>query len=287
MNNDNKKILKSMVVLWIIIILYILAYFYIPAVQNFIEGIKNFTTQWAKEETSIYWLLFLSFFMSFLGSASVGIPIPFPLVLMGFGELIFNARLEAVGSFDAVMIDGIFWGQMLGCVFLGGLGCAFGESTSWLIGRGMKGVGDRKEKKDTGVMHNMDGLSKIISKNPRMIPLIIFLFALTPLPDDVLFVPLGLINYNFFLSVVFGWLGKSFTTFFYIFYPVLINLGVLASGGNITDSNILVETLILGISVSLIIGLMMYDWNKLLPKIEEFEKKRLLKKELKMKQKVK
>jgi uncharacterized membrane protein YdjX (TVP38/TMEM64 family) len=42
----------------------------------------------------------------------------------------------------------------------------------------------------------------------EMAPFLIFLFGLTPLSDDVLMVPLGLIRYSAKKTILFCWLGK-------------------------------------------------------------------------------
>ncbi|MHA1729082.1 MAG: hypothetical protein ACTSWY_10160 [Promethearchaeota archaeon] len=285
MEKQVKKIIISLIAIWIGIFTYLILYYNIEEVKNSVDGVKFFMANWASASENIGWMFFMSFFVCFLGSASIGIPIPFVLVLFGFGDSVYNGYLMELGSMELVFQNPEFWFVMMGCVIFGGFGCALGESTSWFVGRGVKGVADKLEerkeernkttekKEKTGVLKNMDGLGKILNKNPKSIPLIIFLFALTPLPDDILFVPLGIMKHPLWRCVLPGWLGKNFTTFLYMFYPVFLGAAAESLGGDV-----LVESIILGISVTIILGLMMYDWNKLLVKIEAGEQKKLLKK---------
>ncbi|MCP4761373.1 MAG: hypothetical protein GY870_06300 [archaeon] len=111
---------------------------------------------------------------------------------------------------------------------------------------------------------------------------------MTPLPDDVLFVPLGLMKYPFWKCIIPGWLGKNFTTLLYMFYPVLIailtNLTDPSENGSMAG-NVVSETIIFAISITVILFLMMYDWNKMVPKMEEKQQKKLHKKEQKKRKK--
>jgi len=265
-------------------------YYTVPAVSDFIDSGRNALAIWAASSENIGWMLSISFLISFLGSASIGIPIPFALVLFGFGKSIYDGFFLDLESMNLVFQNAEFWGLMIGCILLGGLGAAMGESSTWFVGRGIKGVADRrklkKEKLDTseegteksGVMHNMDGFGKLLSRNPKWVPLIVFLFALTPLPDDVLFLPLGMIGFSFWKVILPGAAGKAFTITVYMFYPIFIGAAAESMGGDV-----ILEGIILGITVTIIFSLMMYDWNKLMPKIEAYEQRKLQKKMQKLK----
>ena len=279
MEQQIKKTLMTLIVVWIALVIYIVLYYLIPAFQTFIENGRNGLADWATSQSNVAWMLLMSLFICFIGSASIGIPIPFPLVLFVFGDSIYNGFLDDLGTQQLVFQSGEFWGLMIGCILLGGFGSALGEATSWLVGRGIKGISNKKKKveaeeqENKGVMNNLDGLGKILKRNPKAIPLIIFLFALTPLPDDILFVPLGLMQVSFLTCIIPGWLGKNFNCLLYMFYPIFIGTAAEAMGGDV-----LMETIILGASITIILLLMNFDWNQLLPKIEEFEEKRKLKK---------
>jgi membrane protein YqaA with SNARE-associated domain len=304
---QSRKLVKVLGIIWIGVIVYIILYYNVPAISSMVDGVKGAMESWAMAYSNL--MVLISLLISFLGSASIGIPIPFVLVLFSFGQSIFNGYLGDLGSIDAVFANAGFWGQMMSNVIAAGLGCALGESTSYLVGRGIKTAFEKKKlKKENedarskqdgnfkqdlepepeekkGLLNNMDGFGKLLNKNPRAIPFFVFVFALTPAPDDALYVPLGLIKYPFWKCLIPGWLGKIFTTFFYMFYPVLISMGVLAAGGG-TESmggNVFGETFMFGISITIILSLMLFDWNKLVAKLEEVERLKLLKKEEKAK----
>ena len=44
-------------------------------------------------------------------------------------------------------------------------------------------------------------------------PVAIFIFALTPLPDDLLFIPLGIMRYSFVKAFIPAIIGKTLMTF--------------------------------------------------------------------------
>jgi hypothetical protein len=90
----------------------------------------------------------------------------------------------------------------------------------------------------------------------------VFLFALTPLPDDILFLPLGMMKYSFWKCIIPGWLGKNFTTLFYCMWPILIALGFTASGINSDAfSSIITEAIMLLVTITVMFFIMGYDWN--------------------------
>ncbi|MEJ2251642.1 MAG: hypothetical protein P8Y97_18545, partial [Candidatus Lokiarchaeota archaeon] len=119
--------------------------------------------------------------------------------------------------------------------------------------------------------------------NPKRVPLYVFIFALTPLPDDILFLPLGMIRYPPWKAIIPGWLGKNFTTFFYSIWPVLVQFGFSAAGIQ-TDavSDIVTESILLLITITVMLFIFSFNWNKL---IEEREKnaKQKIKNEIEMK----
>lgn len=285
LKEETKKLSLTLSIIWIAIIIYLVLYYNVTEVRNAIEAVKNDLAIWASSSENVVWMFTISFFISFLGSASIGIPIPFALVLFGFGKSIYDGFFLELQSMNLVFQNAEFWGLMIGCIVLGGIGAASGESSTWFVGRGIKAVTDRrklkKEKIDGleeeaekgGIMHNMDGFGKLLSRNPNWVPMIVFLFALTPLPDDILFLPLGMIGFSFWKVIIPGAFGKAFTIALYMFYPILIGSAAESLGGDV-----ILESVILGLTATIILGLMMYDWNLLLPKIEAYEQRKLQKK---------
>jgi membrane protein YqaA with SNARE-associated domain len=119
------------------------------------------------------------FLISFLGATSVFIPIPYTVVIFTLG---------ALQTFDPLWI-----------AVAAGTGAAIGEFSGYLIGfGGRKVIGEKYKKK-------MDFLTKLFKKFG---PIVIFVFALTPLPDDLLFIPLGIMRYSLLQAFIPALLGK-------------------------------------------------------------------------------
>lgn len=119
------------------------------------------------------------FLISLLGATSVFIPIPSSVVIFIVGSS---------STFEPLWI-----------AVAAGLGAVIGEFSGYLIGLGgRKVISDRYKRK-------MDILMRLFK---RFGPAVIFVFALTPLPDDLLFIPLGVMRYGFVQAFVPALLGK-------------------------------------------------------------------------------
>ncbi|MEN2975398.1 MAG: VTT domain-containing protein [Candidatus Caldarchaeales archaeon] len=95
---------------------------------------------------------------------------------------------------------------------LAGLGGALGKITSYLLGRFGRRIFNTKDRK-------VSFMARMIGKYGA---LAVFLFALTPLPDDIIYIPVGFARLNFlkfmiantlgkiFLSIIVAYLGKTY-----------------------------------------------------------------------------
>ncbi len=133
----------------------------------------------------VYWLQSLSsqygyfgiFLMSLIGALSIFFPIPYTVVIFTLGR-----------SFEPILI-----------AVSAGIGSAIGEFSGYLLGfGGRKAINERYKKK-------MNFLMRVFN---RFGPFAIFLFALTPLPDDLLFIPLGVMRYNIVKAFIPALIGK-------------------------------------------------------------------------------
>lgn len=127
------------------------------------------------------------FLINLIGALSIFFPIPYTVVTFTLGGLKNN---EGAWVFEPVWI-----------AVAAGIGSAVGEFSGYLLGFGGRRVieGRYKEK--------MEFLVKVFSKFG---PIMIFLFALTPLPDDLLFIPLGVLGYSIKRALVSALIGKFF-----------------------------------------------------------------------------
>lgn len=180
-----KKLIIVFTSFYVIIVIYILLFLFIPDIQNAViqlrENLTNIT-----EGSNYLWALLISLVICFLGSASIGFPIPFPFVLFSLSNSILFRYLNAGFSLNETLLFGGFWLEIIGITLVGGIGSVLGEFTGYAVGYGAKKVA---EERNSELFNNVDGFGKLILENQKRTPLYIFLFALTPLPDDILFFP--------------------------------------------------------------------------------------------------
>ncbi len=164
-----------------------------------------------------------------------------------------------------------------------GIGASIGQITSWFVGRATREIVD-------------DKMIKRLKKTQRLIerglaPLLIFFFAATPLPDEVLLITIGLVNYSLWKTLLFCFIGKiALTVAISVIANVIsqTNFGewLLLTLFNVTREDLLAQSLpesgntwtsiiIWIISGTLIIVVALVDW------VSIFDKRRC-KKEQKM-----
>ncbi len=141
-----------------------------------IAGIFQQLRQWLESFAVQYSYLGI-FLISLIGSMSIFFPIPYTVVIFTIAPF-----------FDPILI-----------ALASGAGSAIGEFSGYLLGLGGRKILSEKRKRQ------MEALVKIFGKYG---PIAIFLFALTPLPDDLLFIPLGVMRYNLLKAFVPAIIGK-------------------------------------------------------------------------------
>lgn len=261
-----KKLTIVFTSFYLIIIIYILLFLFIPQIQNVIIKLRENLTL-ITEGTNYYWALLISLGICFLGSASIGFPIPFPFVIFSLSNSILLRYTTSGLTITQTMASGGFWFEIIGITIIGGLGSALGEVTGYAVGYGTKKIA---EERHSELLNNVDGFRKLILENQSRTPLYIFLFAITPLPDDILFLPLGMIKYPFWKCIIPGWLGKNFTILFYCCWPIFIALGFTTQGIQSNDiSSIITEAVLLLVTIAVMYFIMAFDWKKLLEKREK------------------
>jgi len=191
------------------------------------------------------------FLISLLGATSVFVPIPSTVVIFILGGWQMNGNWV----FDPLLI----------AVFAG-TGAAVGELSGYLIGLGGRRViGDKYKKK-------MDILMRLFK---RFGPAVIFLFALTPLPDDLLFIPLGMMRYSLLAAFIPALLGKFVSNLIvayagrFFLYVVRDFFGVEGEGMSLIVGTILAAVLL----VVVFVIMFKVDWEKRAEKyLDETEK---------------
>ncbi len=172
------------------------------------------------------------FLISFIGSVSVVFPIPYTIVIFVLGSVL-NPFFVAVS---------------------GGLGAALGEFSGYALGYyGRAAVSEKRRKK-------MDYMVKIFDRHG---PITIFLFALTPLPDDLLFIPLGVMRYPFLKAFIPALLGKTLMTFILAYSgQQSIELIMTLFGGSGLLGTVITSALL----IVIIVAMIRIDWGKLFEK---------------------
>jgi len=169
------------------------------------------------------------FIVSLIGATSIFIPIPYTLIIYLLG-----------GFLDPLLI-----------AVAGGFGSAIGEFSGYILGYyGRNLVSKERQRK-------MDFMIKIFN---RYGPIVIFIFALTPLPDDLLFIPFGILRYPFMKIFIPALTGK-FVMNLILAYSGKFSIGLikdlLGEGGWL-------EAIVTAALLFVIIAVMLkIDWEKL------------------------
>jgi membrane protein YqaA with SNARE-associated domain len=259
----SRKLVIVFTLFYIAIIIYIFLFLLFPGFQEIIiksrENLANIT-----QGSNYFWALLVSLTICFLGSASIGFPIPFPFVLFSLSNSIYLKYLNLGLMTNQILATGSFWLEITGISIIGGLGSALGELSGYIVGYGAKKIA---QEKNSDVLSNINNFGKLVLENRKRTPLYIFIFALTPLPDDLLFIPLGMIKYPFWKSIIPGWIGKNVITLIYCLWPIFIALGFAFTGGQPNDiSSVITEALMLLLTISVMFFIMSFNWNKYITK---------------------
>ena len=208
------------------------------AVSEDLSWLEQFDA-WLKNIAMQYGYLGI-FVASFIGAMSIVIPVPYTVLIFLMGKIL-DPFLVALSA---------------------GAGSALGEFFGYLMGYYGRAVISEERKR------KVDYILKVFS---RYGALTIFVFALTPLPDDLLFIPLGIMRYSFIKAFVPCLLGK-------IAMSLILAYGGAASisfietlcGGEEGSVWMIVVSAVLLFAV--IVVMLKVDWEKLLP-MEEKRKK--------------
>ncbi len=184
---------------------------------------------WMTELVSIYGYLG-AFVVCIIGNVSVFIPIPFALMVYAFG-----ATLNPL---------------LLGLVC--GLGSTIGEMVSYVLGWGGRKVIEGRYGS------RLDAVEKLIERYGAFS---VFLFALLPLPDDLLLIPLGMMKYDVRKTFIAMLLGKTImcSSLAYAGAFSFNYLKDVFAGGGMFSGVISVILL-----VAIIIAMLKIDWVKIL-----------------------
>jgi len=194
-------------------------------------------------EDWINYLLQLSylgvFLISLVGAMSIIIPIPYTFVILTLGMK---------GVMDPLLLT-----------VAGGLGSAIGELSGYVLGYyGRTFISEKRQKK-------IDYIVRVLKD--RYGPVVIFLFALTPLPDDLLFIPLGVLRYKFVKAFVPCFLGKL-SMCAILAYGGQLYYDILSAifGRGTLEIEILTSVITAVLLILIFVAMFKIDWEKVLGK---------------------
>jgi membrane protein DedA with SNARE-associated domain len=190
---------------------------------NFLEWMETFAMQYG---------YFGVFFMSLVGSLSIIVPIPYTILIYIMGATL-DPILVAIAS---------------------GFGSAVGEFSGYALGYyGRAVISEERQRK-------MDFMVKVFDRYGFFA---IFFFALTPLPDDLLFIPLGIMRYKFVKAFVPSFMGKLLMSFILALsgrLSIEFIHQLLGEGGWI---GAIITTIFL---IIIIVAILKIDWEKVFEK---------------------
>jgi len=171
--------------------------------------------------------------MSLIGASSIIVPIPYTIVIFLISS-----------KYDPILL-----------ALTGGTGAALGEFFGYLLGfYGQKILSEERKRK-------MVFMIKIFG---RYGPLAIFLFALTPLPDDLLFIPLGILRYKFIKAFIPAILGKILMVYLLAYFGRIGSEVILIIFG---EGNMWIGMIITTILLAIILVMLLrIDWEKVFQK---------------------
>lgn len=173
------------------------------------------------------------FLVSLIGTMAIIIPIPYALIILLLG------------------MEG--WDPLL-LTISGGFGSALGEFSGYLLGYyGRRIMSAERQRK-------MDYLLMLFGK---WSPAAIFIFALTPLPDDLLFIPLGILRYSPLKAFIPALAGKLLMCYILASFGRVYGNVLTVLFGNESWIGAIVTTVLL---VLVIYALYRVDWEKVFDK---------------------
>ena len=137
----------------------------------------------------------------------------------------------------------------------GGIGAALGKVIVFLLGRSFRRILPENTRQ------NVEIFAKAFKKS---VFFALFLFAALPLPDDVLYVPLGVTGYNLLLFFIAVALGKIVITFLAVVFGDLIR-SITGSEGLSPEA---LAALIIG-SIVVAIIIIRINWLKIIETYNE------------------
>ena len=206
-----KKIDIFLIVFLIVIVITTISCVLNPTFGEYFS-IANWFGSEALGKIPIWLALLFIMLVCFLG-ALIPIPIPYALPITLFAAVWFNELgLTA-------------WALIIVLVFLATLANTIGDLVDYVVGKEAQHL----LSKDDPELQNR--WSRIILSNPKAIPAVIVIFGLTPLPDSLLMVPLGMVKYDIKKTFLWMFLSRFVMMFFFALAGIFAVEWFFSEGG--------------------------------------------------------
>ena len=148
--------------------------------------------------------------------------------------------------------------------FIASLGSLVGELGGYFVGRGASAFISEEQTQ------NLKKYQKFLFEHPKAAPFMIYLFGFTPLNDDFITIPLGILKYSLLKTIFWCWLGKL--SLMLVFSYNIINICSLLGGENWILS--IVSMYLITILLYLMIKIdLLESYNKLVEKVHNKKEK--------------
>lgn len=223
--NDNDFIFGAILAL-ILGVLYVF--------QNAIMAMSNALYTWMFHVGTTYGYIG-AFIISAVGNSTIVLPVPYALIIV---------ILAAMQQLDPLLLG-----------IVAGLGSALGEVTAYAMGKSINMIEFEKRYGE-----KLQKIHPLIEKRGLWV---IFLFGLTPLPDDLIMIPAGIIGYSFRKAIIACASGKMLLNIFlaYAGYYSISAVNYLTGESGPTEMFITVAGILIASYIAIRI-----DWTSLLSK---------------------
>lgn len=232
MPSNRAKTASLLATIYGVLGVYIVLLVFVEPVQQAIAEFMTFFKSFPASLATLWVFVFMV-----IGNSS-NIPV-------GIAAVFFFAKGIATGPF--------FWPELVLFSLSAGFGAGTGQIAIYAIGRGAGAV-----LKDRKSVKNLEYLAKLMTHRRSLTPLLVYLFGLTPLPDQLIVVPLGIVKYPLKKMYLPCSLGKGTFAFFIAIGSALFNL---SGPDSPTVQSMVVEACFLAILLTAIVFLVMIDWE--------------------------
>ncbi|BES81511.1 VTT domain-containing protein [Pyrodictium abyssi] len=175
-----------------------------------------------------------AFFIALVSNAIPYMTVPYLIIIAGYGAALTN-------TLDKLLV-----------AIAGGVGAGLGKVVVYLLGRGVHSILPE---------HTRENVELFAKAFRRGVFIAVFLFAALPLPDDILYIPVGMTGYSpvlFFIAVT---LGKIVITSLAVLFGDVV-ASLVGSGQGGFDPRVVAGLIIGSIIVTIIVARM--NWKRVI-----------------------